>query len=154
MEDDGDYVKYVCEVKFDKITVNIIQAYFYADELTKTVNIADQNGSAPAIYYKVKEFSDADWVEDPIWPNGSTWKSATEPFEVGYFGRYQILFNFENQSTYVNENSTIKLADTSKSIRENALCENMILSTKTTENSIYFTNIDDNAKFEISIVSV
>lgn len=154
MEDDGDYVKYVCEVKFDKITVESLNIDIYADELTKTVNITDQNGSAPAIYYKVKEFSDADWVEDPIWVNGSTWKSATEPFEVGYFGRYQILFNFENQSTYVNENSTIKLADTSKSIRENASCENMILGTKTTENSIYFTNIGDNAKFEISIVSV
>lgn len=154
MEDDGYYVKYVCEVKFDKATVESFQIDFFADELTRTVSVTDQNGSVPAVYYRVKEFSDADWSEDAIWKGSGNWKSATEIFEVGYFGRYEILFNFEDQYTYVNENSTIRLADTNKSIKENTSCENMVLGTKTTENSICFTDIDDNAKFAITIVSI
>ena len=155
MEEDGDYIKYVCEVKFDKITVDSLQFDFCADELTKTVNITDQNGSAPAIYYKVKQFSNDACSRDASWVTSSSWKSATEPLEVGYFGKYQILFNFENQSEYVNVNSTIRLADTTKSIKDNTSCVDMtLLTVEESENSIYFTNIGDNAKFEITIVSV
>ncbi len=155
MEEDGDYIKYVCEVKFDKITVDSLQFDFYADELTKTVNITDQNGTAPAIYYKVKQFSNNACSRDASWVTSSSWKSATEPLEVGYFGKYQILFNFEKQSEYVNVNSTIRLADTTKSIKDNTSCVDMtLLTVEESENSIYFTNIGDNAKFEITIVSV
>lgn len=154
MEDDGDFVKYVCEVKFDKITVANIQFDFIADELSKPVSIALRDGATftPVIYYKIKQFSNDACSRDASWIGDGKWIETFEPIELGYFGKYQILFNFEKQSTYVNENSYNKLSDTSKSIKDNTDCCNMtVLTIEETVDSIYFTNIEDFARFEISL---
>ena len=154
MEDDGDFVKYVCEVKFDKITVESLQFDFIADELSKPVSITLRDGATftPVIYYKIKQFSNDACSRDASWIGDGEWIETFEPIDLGYFGKYQILFNFEKQSTYVNENSYNKLSDTSKSIKDNTDCCNMtVLTVEETVDSIYFTNIEDSARFEISL---